>query len=469
MSTAGIHYRLGLDAGPLVKGFAMARSAVDSFVSGAGKISGMVGALTGLAGAGGMLAAFGKAISGAAEMETTATKFETLIRSASGAKAALGELEVFANTTPFQFPELAEAGQKLLAFKGSAGELVGELRMLGDLSAGIGAPIGELAELYGKARVRGRLFGEDVNELAGRGIDVISEFAKQFGVTESAVRGLTEQGKIGFPELQKALRAMTSEGGAFFGMTEKLAQTTAGKWSTFSDAVQATMREFGKPVLGELKLLLDKGTSAVGGMAAKARELGKAFAVAVGTFAELMDNGRLFDAFGAGLKLAFATGVSALVDGLAAAVKGFAAALAEGIKAAFTGGDAGAAASQAFRSSISLFDPAKAKAEFLSIVGPAMDIVRARMAESGEIIGDAAAKFQFPVPQASLASAQLKELPKISRGGGDALARIGGYIGGGGPAAQKAANETARWTKAAAKTLEKIERKPVPKAGGSSF
>jgi hypothetical protein len=37
------------------------------------------------------------------------------------------------------------------------------LRRIGDVSAGVQAPISEIAELYGKARVQGRLFAEDIN------------------------------------------------------------------------------------------------------------------------------------------------------------------------------------------------------------------------------------------------------------------------------------------------------------------
>jgi len=47
--------------------------------------------------------------------------------------------------------------------------------------------------------VQGRLFGEDINQLTGRGIPVIQELAKQFGVSESEVKKLVEQGKVGFP------------------------------------------------------------------------------------------------------------------------------------------------------------------------------------------------------------------------------------------------------------------------------
>ena len=77
--------------------------------------------------------------------------------------------------------ELADAGRKLIAFGESADSVPETLRRIGDVSAGVQAPVNEIAELYGKARVQGRLFAEDINQLTGRGIPIIQQLARQFG------------------------------------------------------------------------------------------------------------------------------------------------------------------------------------------------------------------------------------------------------------------------------------------------
>ena len=77
------------------------------------------------------------------------------------------------------------------------------------------APVNEIAELYGKARVQGRLFAEDINQLTGRGIPIIQELAKQFGVSDSEVKKLVESGKVGFPNIERSFMDMTSQGGKF--------------------------------------------------------------------------------------------------------------------------------------------------------------------------------------------------------------------------------------------------------------
>ncbi|MFA5432302.1 MAG: hypothetical protein WC319_05450, partial [Candidatus Paceibacterota bacterium] len=92
------------------------------------------------------------AVKAAGEMEQTTVAFTTMLKSADKAETLLSELKVFAQTTPFEFNEIAQASKKLLAFGVNAEDIEKTLRRLGDVSSGIGAPISEIAELYGKAK-----------------------------------------------------------------------------------------------------------------------------------------------------------------------------------------------------------------------------------------------------------------------------------------------------------------------------
>lgn len=151
-------------------------------------------------------------------------------------EALTRQLQNFATTTPFELTEIQEATKRLLAFGVQAGDIESTLRSLGDTSAAINAPIAEIADLYGKAKVQGRLYMTDVNQLTGRGIPVIQELAKQFGVNDDQVKQLVEDGKVGFPEIQKAFASMTSEGGKFFGLMEAQSKTTGGQISNLQDS-----------------------------------------------------------------------------------------------------------------------------------------------------------------------------------------------------------------------------------------
>jgi tape measure domain-containing protein len=270
--------------------FASARSAAAGFASGASaamraftsSVSGAVSAVRGAASSmgssfasilshihpvrlamAGLMATVGSGFLGtklAADAEATQASFKTMLGGgdigALKAKNLMGNVSQFAAATPFELPELTGATRKLLAFGSSERGVMNDLKMMGDVASGIQAPIGEIAEIYGKARVQGRLFAEDINQLTGRGIPIIGELAKQFGVSESKVKKLVEDGKVGFPELEQAFRSMTSEGGKFYGMMAEQSTTAKGLWSTLIDNVSAVAREIGTALLPASKSVM---------------------------------------------------------------------------------------------------------------------------------------------------------------------------------------------------------------------
>ena len=177
----------------------------------------------------------------------------TILGSAEEAQSVLQDLSNFAATTPFDLPGIRSAGQQLLAFGFNTNELIPTLEAIGNVAAGVNVPFDELAEIYGKARVQGRLFAEDINQLTGRGVPIIAEFAAQFGVAESEVRELVESGQIGFAELEQAFVSLTGEGGKFFDLLGTQSGTVVGQISNLGDTVTQFQEQLFKafePALG---------------------------------------------------------------------------------------------------------------------------------------------------------------------------------------------------------------------------
>ena len=185
----------------------------------------------------------------ASALEQTTIQFEQFTGSAEAASRTLKDIDDFAASTPFQFQELADSGRQLLAFNIESEKLLPTLRRIGDIAAGTGNRVSELAEIYGKARVQGRLFGEDINQLTGRGIPIIGELAKQFGVAESEIKKLVAEGKVGFPAIEKAFISLTSAGGKFAGLTQRLSESTSGRLSTLRDNFSKLLRTAGEKAL----------------------------------------------------------------------------------------------------------------------------------------------------------------------------------------------------------------------------
>lgn len=191
------------------------------------------------------------------EYQQLEVAFETMLGSKSKADALMGQLIDTAATTPFEMSEVAEASKMLLAY-GMEGDKVNEtLIRLGDIAAGLSMPLKDLAFLYGTTMVQGRLYTQDLNQFLGRGIPLADELAKQFGKNKSEVKKLVEEGKIGFPEVQKAIEALTGEGSKFGGLMDKQSKTISGQMSNIEDAWEQMFNEIGKSQEGNISGVLD--------------------------------------------------------------------------------------------------------------------------------------------------------------------------------------------------------------------
>ena len=191
------------------------------------------------------------------EYQQLEVAFETMLGSKSKADALMGQLIDTAATTPFEMSEVAEASKMLLAY-GMEGDKVNEtLIRLGDIAAGLSMPLKDLAFLYGTTMVQGRLYTQDLNQFLGRGIPLADELAKQFGKNKGEVKKLVEEGKIGFPEVQKAIEALTGEGSKFGGLMEKQSKTIKGQLSNIEDAWEQMINEIGKSQEGNISGALD--------------------------------------------------------------------------------------------------------------------------------------------------------------------------------------------------------------------
>lgn len=240
-------------AGQGVRNFARQASESNSAMTAMGsrvsmltnQMSGLLGVAGGLSGIG----ALGFGVKAAAEAEQAQVAFEVITGSAEKAQRVIADLEQFAAKTPFTMPGLTAATRKMLAFGSTPAGVIDELRMLGDVSSAVGMDIGELAEIYGKNRVQGRLAMEDINQLTGRGIPIIQELARQFGVAESEVRELVSSGQVHFRHLEVAFQSLTSEGGRFAGMMAKQSKTLSGIWSTLTDNIGIGFRNVAQELL----------------------------------------------------------------------------------------------------------------------------------------------------------------------------------------------------------------------------
>lgn len=180
------------------------------------------------------------------EFQQLEVAFNTMLGSKEQADTLMSQLVRTAAITPFDMQGVANGAKQLLAYGTAAEDVNGTLVRLGDIAAGLSIPLNDLVYLYGTTMTQGQLFTMDLRQFQGRGIPLADELAKQFGVTKDKVSELVTAGKVGFPEVQKAIESMTNEGGKFGGLMEAQSKTITGQISNIEDAIATMFNEIGK-------------------------------------------------------------------------------------------------------------------------------------------------------------------------------------------------------------------------------
>ena len=243
-------------------------------VEGLGSSFARVGAA--IAGLAALKGTFDFVLNATREMEDLTTQFISFTGSAEGATRQLQKLQQFAATSPFELAEVAKADRTLLAFGSTTSQSIEQLRQLGEVSAATGTDLSELATIFGQIQAEGKLTGERFNQLVERGVNIGPVLAESLGVAEGSLRKLREQGKITGDDVAKAFQKMTSEGGQFFGSTDRLSQTISGRLSTLKDSFTALAASIGNeasPVFGGYIDLISEGVTALNNYIAAQKQL----------------------------------------------------------------------------------------------------------------------------------------------------------------------------------------------------
>ncbi len=197
--------------------------------------------------------AIGKIVSEAAKIEAIKTQFAVLTKSVTKANIAIEELQEFSATTPFQFEDIANAGKKLLGFGFEVESIKDHLQSLGDVSAAVGTPLGELATVFGQVKSEGKLSGERLKQFQEKAVPIASALAKTMGIAETSIRDFVSAGKIDFKTFEKAFQSISQEGGIAFEGMIKASKTTSGVISTLKDNFSLFLVFLGNNFLPEIK------------------------------------------------------------------------------------------------------------------------------------------------------------------------------------------------------------------------
>ena len=226
-----------------------------------------------VAGAAGLAALTGFGLKSAAELEQVQVAFNSLLGSAEKGTEVFKGLQQFAAATPFEFPEVAGAAQRFLAFNDAVGlsdaQLQPFLTTLGNVASVTGGgaqALNSVTLAMGQIASSGKLTLDNLNQISEAlpGFSGVAAIAAATGKTTAQVMEEISAGEISATAGIQALLAGMAKFPGAAGAMEKQSQTLLGVFSTFKDTLTQALVGGFAPVLPEIKASLGQLTPVLG-------------------------------------------------------------------------------------------------------------------------------------------------------------------------------------------------------------
>jgi len=193
----------------------------------------------------------------AAGFEKSRMTWGVLVGDMQRGSKVFDQLYQFAAKTPLSFQGVEHAAQTLKGMGVATEDLVGVMGRLGDVAMGDDAKLQRVSLVYGQVIAKGKADTRDLWQFVDAGVPIVNLLSETLGVTGGKVLEMTADGKIGFSQVEAAIKKATSEGGQFYNLMNQVAETASGKWSTAVDNWKNSLAEIGNVVLPALTAALD--------------------------------------------------------------------------------------------------------------------------------------------------------------------------------------------------------------------
>lgn len=193
------------------------------------------------------------------EFENQQIALRAILRDAEAADKIFGQIKSFAVVSPFEFKDLVGYAKQLSAFQVPVDELFETTKRLADVSAGLGVGMDRIILAYGQVRSAAVLRGQELRQFTEAGIPLVDELAKKFSELEGRVVSAGDvfekisNRMVSFEMVKEIFEDMTNEGGMFYMMQEKQAESLKGKIANLADAYDIMLNDIGEANDGILK------------------------------------------------------------------------------------------------------------------------------------------------------------------------------------------------------------------------
>lgn len=199
-----------------------------------------------------------------AEFELQRVSLKALTQDALFADSLFEKIKKTSVISPYSTKDLVTYTKQLKAYRIENEELYGTMNMLADISAGLGVGMDRLILAFGQVKSASVLRGTELRQFTEAGIPLVDELAKRFSalrgeiVSTSEVFDLISNREVPFAMVADIFKDMTSEGGSFYEMQRKQAESLYGVFENVKDNFQLAADEIGQT---NRELLMDVGNT----------------------------------------------------------------------------------------------------------------------------------------------------------------------------------------------------------------
>ena len=188
--------------------------------------------------------------------QDAASSMKTFLGDAEKAAEFTKELQDYAFYNMFEFQDLVGVSKQLIAYGTTdTKEIIKVTDQLSNIATGTGASIYDMVNIYNKVKAQGKLQGDELNQLASRGL-VVKDVLKEMGET---VNG----NNVTFEQFQKVLTHVTSEGGMFHDLMKDQLNNLSASAAQLSDVMTNMWNEIGEVAEPYMKEAIDLASMVV--------------------------------------------------------------------------------------------------------------------------------------------------------------------------------------------------------------
>lgn len=193
-----------------------------------------------------------------AQFELQRVSLRALTQNAEFADSLFNKIKATAIESPFSVKQMIAYTKQLAAYRIENEKLYDTMNMLADMSAGLGVDMDRLILAYGQVKAASVLRGQELRQFTEAGIPLVDLLAVKFSqlrnevVSTGEVFDLISKRQVPFQMIADIFEEMTTEGGRFYNMQKKQAESLYGVYENLKDNIQIAMDEVGQANRGLL-------------------------------------------------------------------------------------------------------------------------------------------------------------------------------------------------------------------------